>query len=786
MKLTEAIMSVPLLLYLLLFKDLLFVKCAKNDDNSAQQTIYQSLNIIAQFSPQTNSCFSHLAYDTRRNILYAGATNRIYQLDLNLKLIYEAITGPKLDSPQCHAGGCSADENETSETNNHNKLLLYNNVGDTLIACGSVHQGACNIYYLSGQFPNSVKYMEVALAANDEFSSTYAFIGPSKYQSWKKEDILYVGTTFTNVGDYRHDVPAIASRKLDDLSYAEFSIQQSNINIDVKYRDHFIVNYVYGFNSSEYAYFMVVQKKSHLADEAGFITRLARICVNDPNYDSYTEVTITCLAEGEDYNILRDAKIAQAGLKLSQEFGIKKDDYVLLSVFSPSKEISSEPQNNSAMCIFSLVEIEEVFNENIHSCFNGSIKDRNLGYISGTINDGKCPVVGSIGNIFSFCHVGLKISGVTPIIARAHFNFPNTSITSVSTTTAGPHILAFLGTGDGWIRKVLLSGPSAGEYEIIEVDNGHKILPDSILSPKSNYMFVLSDKRVTKIKIEHCSTFTNCSSCLDSRDPFCGWCSLEKRCTIRNACQKDTSTSRWLSISTGQQCIDFETVSPDKIPINQMTTVNLVIRTLPELPYNSKYKCVFGNAPPIEANVTLDGLVCSTPPIDLRPMLNANSDHILVPLSVRSSETNKDFVSRNFAFYDCARHTTCLKCLRSKWNCNWCIYDNKCVYNTSTCRSSGNSVTIEKNCPHVKRPLQPVLLPNKVPKEIKLEIENLPKPQSAHTGFLCTVNIEGAHMVLPARVESNKYVVCEKTLNKLSKSTSLREHVIDHHMSSKR
>lgn len=50
-----------------------------------------------------------------------------------------------------------------------------------------------------------------------------------------------------------------------------------------------------------------------------------------------------------------------------------------------------------------------------------------------------------------------------------------------------------------------------------------------------------------------------------------------------------------------------------------------------------------------------------------------------------------------------------------------------------------------------------------MPKEIKLEIENLPRPQSAHTGFLCIVNIEGAHMSLPARVESNKYIVCEKT-----------------------
>lgn len=77
-------------------------------------------------------------------------------------------------------------------------------------------------------------------------------------------------------------------------------------------------------------------------------------------------MTITCLVDGEDYNILKDAKITQAGTKLSQDLGLKKDDYVLIAVFSPSKEITSEPQNNSAMCIYSLDEIEEIFNENIH------------------------------------------------------------------------------------------------------------------------------------------------------------------------------------------------------------------------------------------------------------------------------------------------------------------------------------------------------------------------------------------------------------------------------------
>jgi plexin A len=136
-------------------------------------------------------------------------------------------------------------------------------------------------------------------------------------------------------------------------------------------------------------------------------------------------------------------------------------------------------------------------------------------------------------------------------------------------------------------------------------------------------------------------------------------------------------------------------VLPDKIPINEMASVQLIIRTLPELPFNSKYKCVFGNSTPIDANVTENGLVCLTPSLKQRPQIEGNNDHVSVLVSVRSSETNKDFVSRNFAFYDCSRHDTCRQCVKSQWNCNWCIYDNKCVHNTTTCRNTGSVISAE-------------------------------------------------------------------------------------------
>lgn len=110
---------------------------------------------------------------------------------------------------------------------------------------------------------------------------------------------------------------------------------------------------------------------------------------------------------------------------------------------------------------------------------------------------------------------------------------------------------------------------------------------------------------------------------------------------------------------------------------------------------NAKYRCVFGNSTPIDADVLESGLSCITPPIEQRPQIEPTKDHVLVPLSVRSSETNKDFVSRSFAFFNCSRHNTCRKCVKSQWDCNWCVFDNKCVHKLEHCRNLENVINKE-------------------------------------------------------------------------------------------
>ncbi|KRT80367.1 hypothetical protein AMK59_8587 [Oryctes borbonicus] len=721
--------------------------------------------------------FSHLAVYRPTGRLFAAATNHLLQLDPDLRVERSVLTGPRNDSPLCHAIGCQDSEIVTSLMDNHNKILLVDAEGQSLILCGSLSQGACYKYKLSN-ISSAAKFYPISIAANDPVASTYAYIGPSRYVPWQggEQNVMYVGTTFTNNGEYRHDVPAISSRDLDTLELAEYSFsKQSQLSIDVKYRDHFLVQYIYGFNASDYAYFVIVQKQSHLPEqeELGYVSRLARTCINDANYDSYTEVTLQCTVGDQIYNLVQDAKLTEADGDLATSLGLPNGDLILVAAFRPAKGITNESQPNSALCLYPLTEIEAKFNENIHMCFNGSEKYRNMAYVSGPIQDGKCPSAGNAGNILNFCEVGLKISGNSPIVRSAIVSFPNASVSAIAAATTGRHFLAFLGTTTGRIKKVLLSAATPMEYEQVTVDAGNRILPDTALSPNGDYLYVLSTSKISKINVEHCSSYSNCSACLESRDPYCGWCSLEKKCTVRSACQKASHSSpRWLSLGTGQQCIDFEQVLPDRIPINQMATVHLSIRTLPELPYGAKYKCVFGNADPIDANVTEYGLSCLTPDLSSRPQIYSKEDHVLVHLSVRSSETNKDFVSRNFAFYDCSKHATCADCVQSQWSCNWCIYENKCTHNASICQRTVISGTNAKDqlpnhgvkfCPRFKR-RDVILLPNNVPKEMVFEVDNLPHPQAGHTGFQCITNIEDAKMLVPARVESNRYIVCEKRI----------------------
>lgn len=460
--------------------------------------------VQAAFSTPSQAInITHVTYDPLHDVVYIGATNTIYQLSgSDLSEQYEQTTGPIFDNPSCGVSECAGYEEQMKPTLNVNKILVIDYQHKKLLSCGSVKQGACKRFQLN-QISQKEDLIPMPVAANDDNSSTYAFIAPARYtydpsssgsttntslqqQQQQQQQVLYVAATYTKVGQSRDlFVPAIGTRILDDgpnllKLYENSFLDSARIDINSHLRDYFLVNYLYGFASSNYIYFVTVQKKATSRDyeELGYHTRLARICITDSSYNSYTEVDLKCLPNKKknvaakhpsifsnqqnqheqtfsEYPLLQDAILLDAGSHLLQSLAQNDqaaplsadfffnnpstgsaspdDNKVLLGVFSSARDHTQHAGEHSALCAFSLSQIEDKFNDNIHNCYTGKMQSRNMEYIAGNVQE--CPKSGQGGNVVNFCHETLKINGTLPIVSEASIQFHNTTLTAITATS---------------------------------------------------------------------------------------------------------------------------------------------------------------------------------------------------------------------------------------------------------------------------------------------------------------------------------------------------------------
>lgn len=298
------------------------------------------------------------------------------------------MTGPKLDSFNCTIRECPQNTNRTY-TDNVNKVLLIDYVTSRLITCGSLFQGVCTVRNLQNASVVEQEVME-AVVANNERASTVAFIAPGPPNP-PVTNVMYVGVTYTNNSPYRSEIPAVASRSLEKDKMFQIASSAvttgTRIFINSYARESYLVNYVYGFNSERFSYFLTTQLKhnSHTVPKE-YITKLVRICQEDSNYYSYTEMPVDCISEaqgGTKYNLVRAAYLGKPGSDLAENLGITAQDDVLYAVFSEGK--ADKPTNRSALCVYSLKAIRRKFMQNIKACFNGN-GQRGLDFISPNMN----------------------------------------------------------------------------------------------------------------------------------------------------------------------------------------------------------------------------------------------------------------------------------------------------------------------------------------------------------------------------------------------------------------
>ncbi|RWS31673.1 Plexin-B-like protein [Leptotrombidium deliense] len=578
-KLIAYIYSMSILLWIARCQSLVM---AANSDQHVEppiHTFYATAN--------KNINFTHLISDKVSGRVYVGAVNWIYQFTNDLKLEFAFQSGPVKDSPFCSPSDCSSvDVNNIKPTNNVNKVLVIDPEASMLIVCGSVHQGSCRRHKLE-DIRKAEPLVQVPVAANDENSSTVAFIGPARYSGSSTSLALYVAVTNSCLGPYRSEVPAVSSRSLDSgqlFTVIEKSFPDSaRVDINFHLRDYYLVKYVYGFHSRDFVYFATVQRKSSLRalEEWGYVTRLARICDSDPSFHSYAEITIQCFSQdGVDLNILQAAVVVRVGSNLANKLRVEKGSHLLIGVFASSKDHTTKVSSNSGICMFPLSKIENKFKENILMCYNGTVLTRNMDYIAGSVNE--CPKSWKTTTAPNFCNEAVKLNGSLPLFANAAITYQNTTLTSITATTTGQHTVAFAGTSAGAVKKILLSSETSGEqFEEILIDKGNPINTDMVIDGSQKFIFVASPYKVAKIRAETCNQYTNCNQCLSAKNPYCGWCPLKRKCTPKSDCDDGLSwkladklltSSRWLPMESSQ-CSFYEDTRPS-ITTTTVTSVS--------------------------------------------------------------------------------------------------------------------------------------------------------------------------------------------------------------------
>ena len=363
---------------------------------------YELLRSLASRRPS-----SPLAGGTMHTVNGTHLADRMQQQRLGAATTGSPAAASSPGSAQSTAspGGSSSSSasQQQLQSNNYNKILAIDYDSRQLIVCGSLSQGACRRHKL-GQLAHHGELIPLPVASNDEHSSTVALVAapsPRAGGGSHSKPVLYVAATNSRLGPYREMVPAIGARHLAHPTRAMQLIERSftdsaRVDVSFELRDYYLVNYVHSFQHGDFIYFATVQRRSPLRqlEELGYITRLARLCLADLSFQSYVEMSLECKSSQAgretNFNLIQDAHLMASGSQLQQHFNLRhRHAPILAATFAQSRDHTTRSSQRSAICLFPIELIEQRFQENINTCYNGSAKARNMNYIAGSVND--CP-----------------------------------------------------------------------------------------------------------------------------------------------------------------------------------------------------------------------------------------------------------------------------------------------------------------------------------------------------------------------------------------------------------
>ena len=320
-------------------------------------------------APSSNAPLRRVVVHPTTGDIYVAGKDAIFQLAPSpLQTSRTAKTGPLSDNKGCFprdwfsSQSCFDNTIPTKIQSNFNQLLLLNESGDSVLTCGNLQAGTCNLrsasnvstisrsdeeIFKAGGFPA----VEMIVVTRDEDSNSAGVIS---YDYLGRPALFLV----THMGALSSVKPfEISVRGMGYENLLQPLVGSINFPLD------FPFDIISAFGSGEFVYFVATDSSS-----AGG-TLIARICRNDQGmsrntFYAYLEAYIECKGNSKTYKYMQSFYVGKVGTLLASSVG---NDDVLMGVFNEKIDGTGA----SALCVVSVPQINAKYKQGLENCRNG-------------------------------------------------------------------------------------------------------------------------------------------------------------------------------------------------------------------------------------------------------------------------------------------------------------------------------------------------------------------------------------------------------------------------------
>uniref|UniRef100_UPI00398F8CB8 semaphorin-7A-like n=1 Tax=Pristiophorus japonicus TaxID=55135 RepID=UPI00398F8CB8 len=256
-----------------------------------------------------------------------------------------------------------------------------------------------------------------------------------------------------------------------------------------------------------------------------WISRIARVCKDDRGgsrqhlqnkWATFLKARLLCNIPTDNvhFNRIEDAFIARSSDGSEDRvYGIFNSNW-----------------NASAICVYSMKDISDVFETSTFKGFNENIPVPRPGTcVSDT--QGLPDKVLSVVDRYPEMEAQIHPIGKIPLLIKNKYNFKKIVVDSVVGINGAVSRVLFLAMGNGKIQKVLETGQSAFTISELKVLKEPGPIVSMCLDSETKQLYVTTTKELVRFPLAQCDKYNpSCESCVMARDSYCGWKADKKKC----------------------------------------------------------------------------------------------------------------------------------------------------------------------------------------------------------------------------------------------------------------